>query len=101
MILKLIKNYVYAHVVVPYLHYKYGRQLNIKNSQETLDYILEHKCSVSRFGDYEYMSIYEETNNFQTSNSYAAARLKEDIGNLTQNLIISINNVLYLLFLRQ
>ena len=47
------------------------------NSQETLDYILKTKCSVSRYGDYEYMSIYEETNNFQTSNSDASVRLKE------------------------
>ena len=90
MIFNLIKNYVYAHVVVPYLHYKYGKQLNIKNSQETLDYILEHKCSVSRFGDYEYMSIYEETNNFQTSNSHAAARLKEVLNSNIPNHIACI-----------
>lgn len=38
-ILKLIRNYLYANVIVPYRYYKYGRQLNIMNSQETLDYI--------------------------------------------------------------
>ena len=89
-ILKLIRNYLYANVIVPYRHYKYGRQLNIMNSQETLDYILKTKCSVSRYGDYEYMSIYEETNNFQTSNSDASVRLKEVLNSNIPNHIVCI-----------
>lgn len=85
-----VRNYLYAHIVVPYRYFKYGSQLKIRSSQETLEYILKHKCSVSRYGDYEYMSIYEETNNFQASNSQASNRLKEVLNSNIPNHIVCI-----------
>ena len=65
--------------------YSLRRSLNILTSEETIDKIIEHQCSVSRFGDGELDMItslsigYDESrkSNFQKYESSLANRLQE------------------------
>lgn len=89
-LLYLIKNWTYARIIVPIRYKLFSKKLSIKNSSDTLDYILKNKCSVSRYGDYEYMSINEESNNFQSANHKASERLKEILVSDMPNHIVCI-----------
>lgn len=55
--------------------------LKIKNSHQTVQYIISQKCSVSRFGDGEFEVMGGSGNGFQSSNYLLAQRLKEVISN--------------------
>lgn len=64
---------VYYHVVV-----RLYRFPTVKSINETLDYILEHRCSVSRYGDGELSIIVDKASYpFQRYDSRLAVRLAE------------------------
>lgn len=50
---KWIRTIWYRGVKIPLAH-KSTNNLSIMNSIESIQYIIEHKCSVSRFGDGEF-----------------------------------------------
>jgi hypothetical protein len=80
MILKMfryIKALFYARIVVPYRYIRFSSKIEVRNGLETIDYIIENHASVSRYGDYEFMSIQGEDNNFNLANLTLSKRLKE------------------------
>ena len=87
-------NYVkavwYADVYVP-LHYCwFSHQLKVMGGVETVDKIINDHVSMSRFGDYEYMSLHQESNNFNRATPELAARLHEVLNTPIPNHIVCI-----------
>lgn len=66
------------------------QSLNILNSNQTIDYIASTKCSVSRFGDGEFMLIGGESNGFQKRNPELALRMKNVLNTPKPDLLICI-----------
>lgn len=65
----------------------------VMNTDETLDKIINDKCSVSRFGDGEFSLIYGESLKFQPYNDEIAHKLKEILISNVKNHIVCIPNV--------
>lgn len=65
----------------------------VMNTDETLDKIINDKCSVSRFGDGEFSLIYGESLKFQPANDEISSKLKEILKSNYKNHIVCIPNV--------
>lgn len=65
----------------------------VMNTDETLDKIINDKCSVSRFGDGEFSLIYGESLKFQPANDEISRKLKEILKSNYKNHIVCIPNV--------
>lgn len=65
----------------------------VKDTDETLNKIINEKCSVSRFGDGEFSLIYGESLKFQPYNNDISNRLKEILKSNEKNHIVCIPNV--------
>ena len=57
-------------------------------ADETLDEIINNKCSVSRFGDGEFSLIYGESLKFQPANKEISEKLKEILNSDSENHIV-------------
>lgn len=57
--------------------YNLLNNLNIISSPESIKYILDNKCSISRFGEGEFLVMGGHSNGFQRENEKLATRLKE------------------------
>ncbi|MGZ0017179.1 SP_1767 family glycosyltransferase [Yeosuana sp. AK3] len=68
---------------------------NIKLIDETIEYIIEKKCSVSRFGDGELWVLLGGSISYQTNDKKLQARLKEILSSnkLKENHIVAIPDV--------
>ena len=64
--------------------------LRIKDTDKTLDFILSHHCSVSRYGDGEIAVILGGQNGFQSSDKQLAARLREVLSSGLPNHIVCL-----------
>lgn len=64
----------------------------VKNTDETLEKIINEKCSISRFGDGEFSLIYNESLKFQPRNDELIIRLKEILKSEEKNHIVCIPN---------
>lgn len=71
--------------ITSYLH-----RLQIMSIEETVDYIVEHKCSCTRYGDGEFLVMSGRNNGFQKIDNKLAERLKEVIDTPIPNLLICI-----------
>ncbi len=71
------------------------RRPNVMNDENTLDYILEHNCSIARFGDGEIDLIYGAGIKFQKPNKELSKRLKQVASSNNDNCLICIPDVLY------
>ncbi|ERJ80799.1 hypothetical protein HMPREF0653_00250 [Prevotella disiens JCM 6334 = ATCC 29426] len=85
-----VKNFIYAHIIVPYRYYLFSKKIDIRDGIETISCIIKHNLSISRFGDYEYMSLFNESNNFNKENTRLAERLKEVLQSNNPNLLICL-----------
>ena len=65
----------------------------VMGADETLDEIINNKCSVSRFGDGEFSLIYGESLKFQPANKEISEKLKEILNSDSENHIVCIPNV--------
>lgn len=65
----------------------------VKNSEETLDKIINDRCSVSRYGDGELGIIYGNSIGFQRYDEELRLRLKEIIVSNHKNHIVCIPDV--------
>lgn len=72
---------IYVHVYIPLYYHWFSKQLDVRGGEETINFIVDHRSSISRFGDYEYMSLNDESNNFNRSNHLLAQRLKDVLNN--------------------
>ncbi len=71
-----LRHFYYAYIKAHFI-YKETSQWNILDNWQTLDYLHEHHCSVSRFGDGEFGVIWGWGNGFQQEDEALAKRLKE------------------------
>lgn len=70
-----IKNTIINYIIAPVV-YQNTKKLKIMNSLESINYIINNKCSISRFGDGELKIIWGEKNGFQDTNNELGNRLK-------------------------
>lgn len=71
-----LRHIYYAYIKAHFI-YKETSQWHILNNQETLDYLHQHHCSISRFGDGEFGVIWGWGNGFQCVDEKLAERLRE------------------------
>jgi glycosyltransferase family protein len=62
----------------------------VRSPDETLDKILQDRCSLSRFGDGEFLVMHGSRIHFQNPSPQLAQRLKEVIASNIPNLLISL-----------
>lgn len=70
--------------------YRKLKNLQIMSDAETLRYIINHRCSVSRFGDGEFAVMAGGKNGFQKDDTHLAERLREVINTENTHLLICI-----------
>lgn len=71
-----VKGFYITHVLIP-LAYRWTSKLRILSDFDSIQYVLDHHCSVSRYGDGEFGILRGIGNGFQTPNSALAKRLAE------------------------
>lgn len=72
----IVRGRIIKYVLIPRA-YRWTSRLNILSDLDSIEYILEHHCSVSRFGDGEFDIIGGIGNGFQHPDNLLAARLRE------------------------
>lgn len=66
------------------------KSIKIMNANETIEYIINNKCSISRYGDGEFYVMAGGQNKFQKTNSYLEKRLQEILLNHHPMLLIGL-----------
>ncbi len=69
---------------------KFLNDLQIMDSDATINYIIKNNCSISRYGDGEFAVMAGGYNKFQRPNDYLANRLIEVINSPLPNILICI-----------
>lgn len=87
---ELIRYWYYKWIKIP-LAYRKTKHLKIANTFDTINYIIEHRCSVSRYGDGELDVIRGGCRGFQMYNEELAARLKEVLNSDYRNHIVCLS----------
>ena len=75
-IIDALKRRVDRYVLIPLARRRF-REMNILSSEDSIKYIIEHRCSVSRFGDGEFDIIQGRSEGYQTPNEKLALLLKQ------------------------
>lgn len=73
-----------------YMRFIKKSRICVKGTQETINYILNNRVSVSRFGDGEYRVMNHSGNGFQEPDNMLALRLKEVLNSNLSNHIICL-----------
>lgn len=92
-----VRNLFFQYIMAP-IAYRITSKFKILNSLDSIRYILDHRCSVSRYGDGEFYVMMGKGNGFQTPNPLLAQRLKDvimanDVSNHMIGIPISIKDV--------
>lgn len=74
---KIISNLRSIYAYIKFLYLRKKITFKIKDSLETLDYIIKNKVSVSRFGDGEFLIIKKKSIGFQEANEELGTKLLE------------------------
>lgn len=102
-----IKAFVWKCTKGQLIHWQYRRTYNNRHavdnfmsSEDTIDYIIDHKCSISRYGDGEFQMIEHGLNGgdeahfgvdtFQTFNKSLSTRLNEVLNNPINDLLVCL-----------
>lgn len=83
------RRFYFRYIGIPNA-YRISSKLNILNSKDSIQYILEHHCSVSRFGDGEFSVIWGGGNEFQDPNQRLAKMLSEVLNSRLANHMVGI-----------
>lgn len=84
------REWYFQHIGIP-ISYRYNQRYGILDSMQSIKYIIDNKCSVSRFGDGEFYVMMGLGNGFQDPNPQLAKRLTEVISaNDAPNHVIGI-----------
>lgn len=73
-----IRKFFFRYIGIPYVYRKTAKY-QILNSMDSIQYILDNHCSVSRYGDGEFSVIWGSGNGFQQPNQRLAQLLKKVI----------------------
>ena len=87
---KTVRACYYEHVRIPYIRKVMFRNLKIKGAMETVQYIIDHHSSVSRYGDGELDVIFGGCRGFQQYDPQLAVRLREVLGSNLPNHIVCL-----------
>lgn len=92
-----LRKFYYAYIKAWFV-YRQTAKWNILDSWQTIDYLLTHKCSLSRYGDGEFSVIRGEGNGFQNADDALAQRLKdilvaEDAPNFMVGIPYALKNI--------
>ncbi|MBQ8813389.1 MAG: DUF1792 domain-containing protein [Lachnospiraceae bacterium] len=83
-----------SNIMLSAIYHKKNKHhcLNIMSPEETIEYILQHECSISRFGDGEFELILQPDRDlgFQNRSKVLAAKLEDVLGNKNPNLLVCI-----------
>ncbi|MCR1823329.1 SP_1767 family glycosyltransferase [Terrisporobacter muris] len=99
---KRVLVYIYNHLYDIYIELSYRRyeilniftnKIDIMTIEESIDYIIENKCSLSRFGDGEMKLISRERIDFQQYDQRLSNKLKELLQSDEDNHIVGIPDV--------
>lgn len=71
-----VREWYFRYIGIP-LAYRYNQRYDILDSMQSIKYIIDNRCSVSRFGDGEFYVMMGLGNGFQTPDPKLAARLME------------------------
>ena len=82
------------HILSPLIKKLFFRRLKLLNSFDTLHYIIEHRCSVSRYGDGEFDMVWEGARGFQQYDKRLGKRLVEVLQSELPGHIVCIPYVL-------
>ncbi len=74
-IIDALKHRVDRYILIPLARRRF-RKMNILSSEESIKYIIEHRCSVSRYGDGEFFIMMGKPMGFQQPDAELADRLK-------------------------
>lgn len=74
-IIDALKRRVDRYILIPLARRRF-RKMNILSSEDSIKYIIEHQCSVSRFGDGEFDIIQGRSEGYQNPNEKLALLLK-------------------------
>jgi len=88
---RLLQKIIYGFIVR--VKFIFEKKPNVKNSIETIEYILETKKSVSRFGDGEFDLIEGKSLKFQEYDERLATKLKEVLKENVENLVVCIPDI--------
>lgn len=88
-IYRSLRHLYFKYIRIPYAYRKTSR-LQILNSIDSIKYIIEHHCSVSRYGDGEFFVMGGKGNGFQNANPRLAHMLKNVITSKCDNHIVGI-----------
>ena len=91
-VIRTIKTYIniiYNNKIGKYV----WKKPKIESIDETLDYIYENKCSVSRFGDGEFAIISGNSNGFQKRDEELGIRLAEILKNPIEDHIVCLPDI--------
>lgn len=66
------------------------KRLHIMSIVDTVDYLIEHQCSCTRYGDGEFLVMSGRHNGFQKEDNLLAERLKEAFEHPLPNLLVCI-----------
>ena len=76
-IFKFIQRQLDKFIKIPFAQHKFGH-INILESEASIQFIIDNKCSVSRFGDGEFdIMLGRNGNTFQKANPRLAEKLKQ------------------------
>lgn len=73
-----LRNLFFRYIGIPYVYHKTSKY-HILSSMESIQYIIDNHCSVSRYGDGEFSVIWGGGNGFQQPNERLAKLLKKVI----------------------
>lgn len=91
---RLLRNVKHPILFFRFRKIKKNNRILVKNLDTTLDYCIEHKVSVSRFGDGEFRWIMKIKNDsFQDVNDQLSKKLEEVLNSKIENHIVCIPDV--------
>lgn len=89
-IVDTLRSFYYEYVRIPFIRKVLFHKLKIRNSVESINYIIKNKCSVSRYGDGELDVIWGGSRGFQKPDPQLATRLKEILSSNLHNHIVCL-----------
>lgn len=84
-----LRNLFFRYIGIPYVYHKTSKY-NILNSMDSIQYIIDNHCSVSRYGDGEFSVMWGGGNGFQFPNERLAKALIEVLSSDLTNHINAI-----------
>lgn len=81
---------LYKYVRIPLSGFLFKKFIKIKNTEDTINYIIENRCSIARYGDGEFNIMFGGRQGFQRPDKELGSKLSMVLRSKLPNLIIGI-----------